>query len=121
MASQDEWARPLAEELVSEFRVDSLDYIRRVTGYDPATGDTTQTETVYLKAGAVTKLSNIEEGGVSGPQTMFAWVYLGDIDDIWPTTNDLLRYQGYRWKIVDIDPMFSGDVKYAAKLTARTA
>ena len=121
MASQDEWARPLAAELVSEFRVDSLDYIRRVTGYDPATGDTTQTETVFLKAGAVTKLSNIEEGGVSGPHSMSAWVYLGDIDDIWPTTNDLLRYQGYRWKIVNIDPMFSGDLKYAAKLTARAA
>ena len=121
MASQDAWARPLAEELVSEFRVDTLDYIRRVTGYDPATGDTTQTETVYLKAGAVTRLSNIEEGGVNGPQSMNAWVYLGDIDDIWPTTNDLLRYQGYRWKIVDIDPMFSGDVKYAAKLTARSS
>ena len=121
MASQDEWARPLAEELVSEFRVDSFDYIRRVTGYDPVTGDTTQTETVFLKAGVVTKLSNIEEGGVSGPQSMSAWVYLGNIDDIWPTTNDLLRYQGYRWKIVDIDPMFSGDLKYAAKLTARAA
>ena len=121
MASQDAWARPLADEVVSEFRVDSLDYIRRVTGYDPATGDTTQTETLYPKAGAVTKLSNIEEGGVSGPQTLMAWVYLGDIDDIWPTTNDLLRYQGYRWKIVDIDPMFSGDVKYACKLTARSS
>ena len=121
MASQDAWARPLAQELVNEFRVDTFDYIRRVTGYDPATGDTTQTETVYLKAGAVTQSTNIEEGGVSGPVTLFAWIYLGDIDDIWPTTNDLLRYQGSRWKIVDIDPMFSGDVKYACKLTARTA
>ena len=121
MASQDAWARPLADELVNEFRVTGLDYIRRTTGYDPATGDTTQTETIYLSAGAVTKLSNIEEGGVNGPQTLMAWVNLSGIDDIWPTTNDLLRYQGYRWKIVDIDPMFSGDVKYAAKLTARTA
>lgn len=121
MASQDAWARQAADELVSEFRVSSLDYIRRTSGYDPATGDTTQTETVYLKAGVVEQMSNIEEGGVSGPITLFAYVYLGDIDDIWPTTNDLLRYQGYRWKIVNIDPMLSGDVKYAAKLTARTA
>ena len=121
MASQDEWCRPLADELVDVFRVQSLSYIRRVTGYSPATGETSQTETVYAAAGAVTKMSNIEEGGVLGPQTLMAWVNLKGIGDIWPTTNDLLEYEGSRWKIENIDPMFAGDLKYAAKLTARKA
>ena len=121
MANQDEWCRPLADELVSEFRVNSIDYIRRTTAYDPATGDIAETEVVYQKAGAVTQWSNIEEGGVSGPQTLKCWVNLAYIDDVWPTTNDLLSYDSSRWKIEEIAPAYSGDLKYACKLSARRA
>lgn len=121
MANQDEWARPLATELVGEFRVDSLDYIRRTTAYDPASGETTTTDVVYVAAGAVTQWSNIEEGGVSGPQTLKVWVDLAGIGDIWPTTNDQLAYDGSKWKIEEIAPAYSGDLKYACKLSARRA
>ena len=48
MAFQDSWARPLADELVSLFRVDSISYVRRgVPVYDPATGQTNHAEQVF--------------------------------------------------------------------------
>ena len=121
MASQDAWARPLSKELVDLFRVSGLDFVRITSTYDPATGTVIPTETVITGAGAVTKWSNIEEGGIAGPQTLECWVDLQGIGDIWPTTADQLEYDGARWKIINIDPAYSGDVKYAAKLTARYA
>ncbi len=121
MASQDAWARPLAKQLVDVFRVASLDYVRITSAYDPATGLVTPTETVYSGAGAVTKWMNTEDGGSAGPQTLECWVDVEGIGDIWPTTNDQLEYDGARWKIIGIDPAYAGDVKYAAKLTARYA
>ncbi len=121
MAAQDAWAKPLAKQLVDLFRVSSLDYVRITSAYDPATGTVTPTEKVYTGAGAVTKWSNTEDGGAGGPQTLECWVDIEGIDDVWPTTNDQLEYEGKRWKIVSIDPAYAGDVKYAAKLTARFA
>jgi len=121
VANQDEWARPLADELVNEFRVNSLDYIRRTTAYDPATGETTTTDQIYPGAGAVTQWSNIEEGGVNGPQTLKVWVNLAGIGDIWPTTNDMLGWEQSMWKIEEIAPAYAGDLKYACKLIARRA
>jgi len=121
VAFQDQWAKPLADELVSLFRVSSLNFIRITSTYDPSTGTVIQIETVYAEAGAVTKWSNIEEGGASGPQTIMCWVNMSKIDEIWPTTADQLEYDGARWKIISIDPAYAGDTKYAVKLTARYA
>lgn len=84
-------------------------------------GLVTPTETVYSGAGAVTKWSNQEEGGAAGPQTLECWVDLESIEDIWPSTADQLEFEGARWKIISVDPAYAGDVKYAAKLTARYA
>lgn len=120
-ASQDAWAKPLSKTLVDLFRVSGLDYIRILTSYDPVVGIPVPSEMVYSGAGAVTKWSNIEEGGVGGPQTIECWIDLSSIDDIWPTTGDQLEYEGKRWKIISIDPAYAGDVKYAVKLTARYA
>ena len=119
MASQDAWARPLAKTLVDVFRVSSLDYVRITSAYDPASGVVVPTETVITGAGALLYTSNNEAGGVAGPQTIYVWVDLEGLGDIWPTTNDAIDYDGYRWKITSIEPKYSGDVKYAAKLTAR--
>lgn len=121
MANQDVWARPLAKELVDLFRVASLDFVRITSAYDPATGIVTSTETTFTGAGAVTKWGNNEEGGVGGPQALECWCDLQGLGDIWPTTADQLEYDGARWKIISIDPAYSGDVKYAVKLTARYA
>ncbi len=120
-ASQDSWARPLAKQLVDLFRVDGLTYVRIDQTYDPAVGDVVITETPYPKAGAVTKTMRTEDGGTGETYSIEAWVDLEGLGDIWPTTADRLEYDGARWKIIGIDPMYSGDVKYAAKLTARRA
>ncbi len=118
-APQDVWARPLAKTLVDAFRVASLNFVRITNTYDPATGIVVPTEVVFPGAGALLMSSNTEAGGVAGPQELECWFDLEGIGDIWPTTNDAIDYDGYRWKIVAINPKYSGDVKYAAKLTAR--
>ena len=121
MASQDSWALPTANRLVNLFRVSSLTYVRMSTAYDPATGTVTPTETVISAAGAVTKMSATSEGGTGGPRELEAWVNLEYLSDIWPTTDDYLRYQDKSWKIISVAPAYAGDVRYAAKLTARAS
>ena len=121
MASQDAWARPLATELVDLFRVSGLNYIRRDQTYDPSVGDVIITETAFNGAGAVTKTLRVEDGGAAETYAIEAWVDAAGIGDIWPTTLDLLEYDGARWKIISIDPQYSGDVKYACKIVARRA
>ena len=118
MAFQDSFARPLAKTLVNRFRVNSLSYVREsVPTYDPATGTATSSETVFTKAGAVEMSKNIEGGGVAGSQELNAWICLADIGDQIPTTRDHLVYLGKSWKIISIDPLFSGDQLYACRVT----
>ena len=121
MSSTDEWAKPLADELVSEFRVNSLDYVRSTTAYDPATGEVTTVDVTIPAAGAVLKMSNLNEGGVAGPQELIAWVDLTTLNNIWPTAGDYLTYEGKTWKLITIAPAYAGDLRYAAKLTARSS
>ena len=119
MASQDSWARPLAKTLVDLFRVSDLDFIRITSSYDPATGVVTPTEEVFTGAGAVLKTSHNETDPTAEQRELMVWVCLADIADIWPTPADQLAYEGARWRITSIDPAYGGDVRYAAKLTAR--
>lgn len=120
MASQDAWARPLAKQLVDLFRVDNLDFVRVTQTYDPGTGDVTRTETVITAAGAITKTGKIEEGGTAEPHRIECWMDAEGLGDIWPNTEDELEYDGVRWKISAVEPMYSGDLRYACKVTART-
>lgn len=122
MASQDQWARPLADQLVSLFRVNGLDYVRRTQGgYDPATGQVTATEQTYTGAGAITERRRAEGGGANETYEIDVWMYIGDIDDEWPTTDDQFVYETKVWKIVQVDPMYSGDTRYACKVRARAS
>ena len=122
MASQDTWARPLADQLVSLFRVDGLLYVRRTQqGYDPATGQVTATEQNFTKAGAITERRRVEGGGANETYEIDVWMYLGDIGDQWPTTDDWFVYEANTWKIVQVDPMYSGDTRYACKVRARAS
>ena len=122
MASQDLWAKPLADQLVSLFRVDSLMYVRRVQGlYDPATGQVSATEQNYDKAGAITERRRAEGGGANETFEMEVWMALSDIDEIYPTTDDWFVYEANTWKIVQIDPIYSGDTRYAVKCRARAS
>ena len=117
MASQDAWAKPLANELVDLFRVDDLTYIRTGTPvYDPATGQLTGSETEYLKAGAVAKSGSIGEGTTGANMYIEVWMNTAYVDDIFPTTDDFLVYQSRRYNITQVDPMYSGDVNYACKV-----
>ena len=121
MASQDAWARPLAKQLVDLFRVDDCDYIRIAQGtYDTTTGQITNTETVFEGAAAVTKTGRIEEGGVGEEHYLECWIDTQGIGDVQPTTTDQMEYLGRRWKIVAVDPAYSGDVEYAVKVKARS-
>ena len=122
MASQDTWARPLADQLVTLFRVDGLLYVRRTQqGYDPATGQVAATEQSFTKAGAITERRRVEGGGANETYEIDVWMYLGDIDDQWPTTDDWFVYEANTWKIVQVDPMYSGDTRYACKVRARAS
>mgnify|MGYP001485099557 CR=1 FL=1 len=121
MAKQDAWARPLANTLVSEFRVETVDYIRKLSAYSPGSGDVTTLEEVFSACGAITEQRCYEEGGVQGKREIYVWMYLGDINDVFPTTADAITYQGNYFKIVEVAPKFSGDVKYACKVRARSS
>lgn len=120
-ASQDSWAKPLAKQLVDLFRVDSFDYIRVAPkAYDPATGDVTGGETVYASAGAVTKSGKAGDGAVGKTLYLEAWLDTAGIDEQFPTTDDFVVYNGRRWNITSVDPQYSGDVLYAAKVRAES-
>ena len=117
MASQDSWARPLAKELVDLFRVDDLTYIRTgIPVYDPATGSLAGTDTTYTKAGAVAKHGSIGEGTTGANMYIEVWMNTEYVDDIFPTTDDFLEYQGRRYNITQVDPSYSGDTNYACKV-----
>ena len=118
-APQDKWARPLATTLVNAFRVQSCNFRRVVSTYDPSVGVPVRTVTDYPGAGAVTSMSNREEGGASGIQDVNVWIDMKGIGDIWPTTEDEISYRGIIYKIVEIDPKFAGDVDYACKVRGR--
>ena len=122
MANQDKWARPLAKQLVDEFRVEGLTYIRVGTpSYDTTSGTATASETRYDSAGAVyPSFSDQDEGGPSNEIEIKVALYLGDVDDQIPTTSDRIEYLGRPWKVVRVD-LNSGDVLYSAELTARAA
>lgn len=122
MASQDAWAKPLADELVSVFRVNTLMYVRRVSGgYDPTTGAITNTETTYAKAGAITKRMREENQDGEERYDLEVWMALSDIDETYPTFNDHFVYEDRTFKIQQIDPIYSGDTKYAVKCRARAS
>lgn len=125
MAFQDSWAEDIAKELVNLFKVDSCDFVRRRTTYDPATGQTTPTQTVYKGVVAVEKKIREESGGIEGEYVMYCWVYIGTIGGEYATTEDAVSYEGRYWKVSPRGgnetgvKEYSGDNKYAQRLIVR--
>lgn len=120
-ASQDSWAKPLADELVDLFRVDDLSYVRTGLGtYDPSTGQITGTDTTFTKAGAVAVSGSTGEGTTGSNLYIEVWMNTSYIDDMFPTTDDYLIYQGRKYNITQVDPMYSGDTNYACKVRAES-
>ena len=126
MAFQDSWAEPLAQELVDLFKVDGCDFVRRRVTYDPAIGQTVPTETRYPGVVAVEKKIREEAGGIQGEYVMYCWVYIGTIGGEYATTEDAIFYEGKYWKISPRGgnetgvKEYSGDLKYAQRLVARS-
>ena len=121
MAYQDSWAKPAANRLVNRFRVNTFTYIRKVEPtYDPATGEVFGGETVYTAAGAVLKTGMIGDGNVDKTLYLEAWVNTAAIDEQFPTTDDLVQYNGRKWNVTEVDPQYSGDILYAAKIKAES-
>ena len=119
MASQDSWARPLAKTLVDLFRVDDISYFRVTNGgYDFATGDVTSTETEFKKAAAVTETGSTGQNVAGKEYYLECWINTEYVDDIKPTTDDFLTYNGRRWNISEVMPAYSGDTEYAVKVRA---
>ena len=122
IASQDAWAKPLADELVSVFRVDTLSYVRVTPGaYDPATGTITNEEIIFTKAGAITERRREEVQNGLERFEMDVWMALSDIDEEYPTYTDHFVYEDKTYKIMQIDPIYSGDTRYAVKCRARAS
>jgi hypothetical protein len=125
MAFQDSWAEPLARNLVDLFKVDDCDFVRRRVTYDPATGQTTPTETRYEGVVAVERKTRVEGGGIEGEYELACWVYIGTIGGEYATTADMLYYENKYWKISPGGGIetgikeYSGDLKYAQRLVAR--
>ena len=92
---------------------------RGAGSYDPATGDVVETETSF-PARERYQTNESEGGGVAGTQELEVWIDMQGIGDVWPTTRDRLEYLGKSWKVVAIDPKYSGDTLYACKLTGGT-
>jgi len=121
MASQDAWAAPLAVQLVDLFRVNSFTYIRKAAPiYNPVTGEVVDGETVFTGAGAVTKSGMLGAGSVGKSLYLEAWMDTAGIGDQFATTDDMIEYNGRKWNITSVDPMYSGDVLYACKVRAES-
>ena len=120
-ASQDAWAKPLANQLVDLFRVDDLTYTRVTPGtYDPVTGQVSSTEQVYTKAGAVAVSGSTGEGTTGEDLYIEVWMNTAYIGDMFPTTDDFLQYAGRKYNITSVDPKYSGDETYACKVRAES-
>ena len=85
--------------------------------YNPETGEVggryTYTEQVLAK------------GGSTGRYNRRKPVYRGlmntsHIGDLFPTTDDFLVYQGRKYNITQVDPMYSGDTTCACKVRAES-
>ena len=77
-------------------------------------------ETVYTAAGAVTKTGMIGEGNVGKTLYLEAWMNTANIDEQFPTTDDLVQYNGRKWNVTEVDPQYSGDTYYACKIRAES-
>ena len=114
---------PVAEELINNVFPTNITYIRSLGGgYDPSTGDVTQTTEEYaIKAGVLSR-GRIEEGGVGETYELRLYVHHGATGmPHAPRTGDIVEYDGIQWKVTTIDPTYSSKGLIASKLTARAS
>jgi len=110
---------PLAENLIDGVFGTPVLYQRVIHGgYDPTTGQvTSSTVDRQIMAGVLSSGRN-EEGGAQEQRELRLWVHHGVTGlQIFPLTSDRVQYLGVWWKVVRVDPSYSGQALVASKLT----
>ena len=112
--------RGVGKDLVELFGSDCV-YHQSTGGgtYDPMTGVTTNPVTDHNVKVGVEQVDRSEEGGAEESRTALMW-FSHVLLPITPTTADTITYRGEEWKVVSVDPEFSGDQLIAFKITARS-
>lgn len=112
---------PIGENLVDNVFPTQIVYHRSSgKGYDPATGEVTDTvEDFAIKAGVLSR-GRTEEGGTAEAYELRLWLHHGPSGLPYePTTADSITYDNILWKVVSIDPEYSSEGLIACKITAR--
>ena len=112
---------PVAEELIDQVFPTGITYIRLLgTGYDPGTGQVTQTVEQYaIKAGVLSR-GRMEEGGVGETYELRLWIHHGPTGmPHLPKTGDVVEYDSTQWKVTTADPTYSSAGLIASKLMCR--
>ena len=112
---------PVAKELIQSVFPTAITYHRvEGTGYNPLTGDVTQTVTDYSISAGVLSRRRVEEGGVGELYELSLWIdHSATGLPHLPTTADSVSYDGIEWKVVAVDPTYSSKALIASKLLVR--
>ena len=100
---------PLAKELADEFGK-AVTLVSVSETFDPATGNTTTTETTHLVNAVPPQAFN--KSRIDGSLIQAGDTVIGlpaqPLSDP-PTTEDKLRFDGGTWTVVAVDPIYSGE------------
>ena len=112
---------PVAEELIDDVFPTAIVYLQTSNdGYDPATGQASNTVTEHNINAGVLSRGRQEEGGVAGKLELRLWIHHGPTGyPNLPTTRDRVVYDETVWKIVSVDPTYSSKDLIASKLLVR--
>ena len=107
---------PVAKTLVDLGRIGTCNLIRVDSTYDPAVGEVVEVETIYAGFGAVMKRWRDEAGGTGEDYRLEVWMDHQTTNYL-PETKDRVSYDGRTWKVISVNPTYSGDALVASKLT----
>ena len=112
---------PIAEELIDQVFPTKITYIRSTgTGYDPSTGEVTQSTTQYPINAGVLSTSLVETGGVGETYELKLYIHQGPAGvPERPTTGDVIEYDSRQWKVTTVDPAYMSEGYIACLITAR--
>lgn len=110
---------PLAESLIDVSFGTPITYQRRIHGgYSPETGQVTSSTVDRQIMAGVLSTGRTEQGGAMEERELRLWVHHGPSGlQIFPATADRVQYLGIWWKVVQVDPTYSGTALVASKLT----
>jgi hypothetical protein len=106
--------------LIAEFPT-PITYVRTLGGgYDPSTGDVTETTEEYAINAGIEQVEISEEGGVGEIRLIKLYIDHGATGvPHQPSTGDRILYQNRTWKVTEINPEFTSTGLIASYITAR--